>query len=781
MRALLFTVCCLLQLVLQAAVAAAPATLPTDGTWRTFAKPLPIGPEAMYFFQRDGQQAVVWRMDWSTRLATPNRLDDFKLDDKRRATAVSTRDGLWLLGPETLLIRPDGRRVIAKTGFNEPVALALPDGSVVVFGRARGGEGGGIEQLKFNPVSQSIEVRQRGALVHAGADSQNAAALMPRFGHSVVLLKDGRLMMLGGDGQPLLASLISPSSAPGPWRVSAAAPMKHPRIGSAAVTLRDGRVAVTGAPHLDCRGEADQARSVEVYDPQRNSWTDLPLLPSVPCADSYGADAVAMAETPDGALVVGGHLEPMVHVLRRATASAQGFDANWHTPGPFAVVRMGGVLQALSVSEVIMAGGVGPRPQEAASCCYATPGFDRLKIDVQPRREALALRHLGVGVAQRGSLVFAAAGRRFGFTSTGQLRYSGHAELMDLRAGTVRELPNVPFATGAAQVRWIDDEQVLLKGMQASGDRGFARGESLASHVPPSSGDLAIFNTRSQQWRQVPTPAALQASTLLEVAGQEAFFLSDHGVVQTLNWQTGTLQTIAQLPSGRQGAQARLLDGRRLIAAGGEAAGDRVSVIDEACEARPGPAGCPQRHVGFGALTPSTNVEVLALEAHTTGQAYAAGADLAPRAKSAALAIGKDGAVYMLVSDPQDEVHRLVRSQKGPKSWQAMPMPAGGRLCRLDCALMVAADPRDPARELLFFRQGAIDATYGDDNVANEAVKVWWWQDARQAWTLVLQAADGMAARAKPLPLDKPSLGKDGRAMMSSGWHLATPILWMAP
>lgn len=779
--ALMWAASCLAPLAWQPANAATPGLLPTDNSWRTFAKPLAIGPGAMLFFQRDGQQAVVWRMDWSTMAATSTRLTDFKLDDKRRATAVSTREGLWLLGPDTLLIRPDGRRVVARTGFNEPVALALQDGSVVAFGHARGGEGGGIVQLRFNPASQSIEVLQRGALAHAGASDKNTPALMPRYGQAVVLLKDGRLMMLGGDGQPLLASLITPAMAPGPWRVSAAAPMRHPRIGSAAMTLRDGRVVVTGAPHLDCRGEADEARSVEVYDPLLDRWTDLPPLPIVPCADSYGADTVAMTETSDGALVVGGHLEPTVQVLPRGTASPAGFDASWRTPSPFAVRRTGGVLQAISASEVVVAGGVSPRSGESASCCYATPGFDRLRIDVPQRSDSLALRHIGVGVAQRGSRVFAAAGRRFGFTGTGQLRYSGHAELIDLRAGTVRELPNVPFATGEAQARWLDDDEVLLKGVQASGDRGFARGENLASHVPPSSSDLAIFNIRSDRWRKVPMPPALQESALLEAHGHDAFFLSASGAVQQLNLKTGNLQALGQLPSGRQGAAARLVKDGRLVAAGGDAARERVSVIDEACESRQGAAGCPERYAGFGPMTPSTSAESLALGASSKGPSYLASTDLALLAKSSAIAIAKDGTVYMLMSDLQDEVHRLVRSRTGPKSWQALPMPAGGRLCRSDCALMVAADPRDPAQELLFFRQGAIDVTYADDNVANEPVKAWWWNTPSQAWDLVLKAADGMAARATPQALDPRALGKKGQVMMSLGWHLPTPILWMAP
>lgn len=276
-------------------------------------------------------------------------------------------------------------------------------------------------------------------------------------------------------------------------------------------------------------------------------------------------------------------------------------------------------------------------------------------------------------------------------------------------------------------------------------------------------------------------PPAVQESALLEAHGHEAFFLSASGAVQQLNLKTGDLQAIGQLPSGRQGAQARLVNGGRLVAAGGDAASERVSVIDEACESRQDPLGCPERYAGFGPMVPSTNAEILALGASTTGSPYLASTDLAPQAKSTALAIDKDGTVYMLVSDLRDEVHRMVRSRTGPKSWQALPMPAGGRLCRSDCALMVAADPRDPAQELLFFRQGAIDATYGDDNVANEPAKVWWWNAPNQAWDLVLQAADGMAARATPQRLDQRALGKKGQVMMSLGWHLPTPILWMAP
>ena len=88
---------------------------------------------------------------------------------------------------------------------------------------------------------------------------------------------------------------------------------------------------------------------------------------------------------------------------------------------------------------------------------------DRIDIGAGERNESLAMGFIGAGVARRGQLVFAGGGRRFGFTGSGQMRYSAHAELIDLARGTTRQLPNMPFASGAVKAVWLDDTSARIR------------------------------------------------------------------------------------------------------------------------------------------------------------------------------------------------------------------------------------------------------------------------------------------------------------------------------
>jgi hypothetical protein len=144
--------------------------------------------------------------------------------------------------------------------------------------------------------------------------------------------------------------------------------------------------------------------------------------------------------------------------------------------------------------------------------------------------------------------------------------------------------------------------------------------------------------------------------------------------------------------------------------------------------------------------------------------------------------ISAQGRAIVLAQDPQDEQLSIARSSVSGQSWDSMPLPPELAKNRDDrcgrCTLTLAADPRNPAAELLFFRQGAIDADYIDDAIEAQSLNVWWWNEAEQNWRLVLQSG-GSSARSRPLALGEPLSPKQGKRMMSMGWHLAKPVLWM--
>ncbi|MBC7617573.1 MAG: hypothetical protein H7293_01030 [Candidatus Saccharibacteria bacterium] len=765
---------------------AGTSSLPLDPSWRTFARPLALGNQEMLFFQREGDQAVLWRVKWlgGGSIATP--LPELKLGDKERYTAISTAAGLWLVGKRTMLIRPNGQRLqltTFETGYDEPIASALDDGSVAVFGMSQGGTGGGIDQLRINPVSGQIERVARGLLSYDGRPNQSGQTYrQPAYGHNVTWLLDGRLLLLGGDRTPQLASIIAPKSEAGNWVPQPVAGMPHPRVGSAVITLTDGRVVVTGPERLRCYGDPAQVRSVDIYDPVRNSWASLPPLPFAPCSDAYGADRPALAVTPDGTLVVGGHLEAHVMLLRPDKNSASGFASDWLVFGDFDQPRIGGVVQAVSSKEVAVAGGVSNREGRFGSCCYAVASFDRVAIDDKEGRQSRALTYAGVGVARRGNLIFAAAGRRFDTTSTGQLRYSAYAELIDLRTGRIRQLPNMPFVSGAAAAVWLDDDQVLVKGTGASNDRGFSPNENLSSHVPPSSAALAVFNVKRNAWVDMATLESVSNSKLLAGVANDAYFLDAVGSLQRLNLKTRQADTVARPALERSGATGRLVAVNQLVVVGGQTPGERISEIDAQCAADP-LADCPDRYVGFGQLAPTTDYESLSFgaQADPTKNLLSQSATRQAQVQAVATAIRRDARVTMVISDAEFTAQRLVRSVSGSRLWQSMPAPNGAKLCKGDCALLLATDPRDENKELLFFRQGGIDSVYSDSTLASVEVNVWLWTESTGdlgQWQLVLKT-DGKSARAVPKALNLPVV--NGARLMSMGWHLDMPIVWAAP
>jgi N-acetylneuraminic acid mutarotase len=95
-----------------------------------------------------------------------------------------------------------------------------------------------------------------------------------RYDHTATLLKDGRVLVAGGNSSGPLesAQLYDPDT--NKW--SDAAAMKVARSGQAAVRLESGKVLVAGgtAPADDApsSGAAGYTRTAEIYDPATNAW-----------------------------------------------------------------------------------------------------------------------------------------------------------------------------------------------------------------------------------------------------------------------------------------------------------------------------------------------------------------------------------------------------------------------------------------------------------------------------------------------------------------------------
>lgn len=774
---------------------------------RTFAKPLPLGNAQTLYFERDGDQPRVWRLDWQSNTAIPSLLAGLTLhDDKLRYSAVQTTAGLWLIGPLVVLQKTDGTTLtLPAFGADEPTVAPLPDGSVLVLGN---GLHNHTEQLRrLVPGPQGIAVENKGQLPHylSGQDVNYQA----RYGVAALALADGRVFTAGGGstGDTQRAAIVDPHSG----AVQAVADMPHKRTFALLLSLPDGRVVVAGHEHLNCYDPG--ARTVDVYVPQQNAWQSLPDLPFPLCADAYNADGPGGVVLPDGTLVFGGSLEQHLLLLRPQTTAPTGYAPFWTVVGPTERMRISAVLQALSKSEVVLAGGV--HHLDFGGCCYGTPGGERVRLAVEPAPYAsVNLPLQGTGVARRGDRVFIAAGRVFSFTSTGQLRYSSVAELLDLRSGRVQQLPSLPFVSGAAQVVWLDDERVLVKGRFADHARqGFMPGDNLSSYIPPSSGAMAVFHVPQQRWETPLDNEQIKEAMLLDAQGDEAFLLGSNATLYRVQWSTQQVSTLSSPTAVQAGLLTTDLTGRRLadgrvVVAGGTMQRSRISLLNDECEAATDnpERDCPEQFTGWGPLLPAVRYQW-----YTPA---AAGSSAAPWQQSAAAPDAELAATEVLQTlvDAQGRVLRLVRpassegsqpasawwlerSSSDGKTWQRLPLPAGittnnsnqaSVVCAQGCRLQLATDPRQPATELLFLREGALEGDYASqrfdrdqyhtDAALSVPLQVWWLDETASSpqWQVVLQA-DADVMRRQPLPLTGALAG-----IRSLGWHLPQPLLWTA-
>ncbi len=114
----------------------------------------------------------------------------------------------------------------------------------------------------YNPVANTFSIL--------------ALPVVHRFGQRIVRLRDGRIMVMGGDG---CTGTCGPAQAnvdiydPSTGMFTAAAPMNQGRTQFTAHTLPDGRVMVFGGASSSAGGVANPMNSIEAYDPLANTWT----------------------------------------------------------------------------------------------------------------------------------------------------------------------------------------------------------------------------------------------------------------------------------------------------------------------------------------------------------------------------------------------------------------------------------------------------------------------------------------------------------------------------
>ena len=197
--------------------------------------------------------------------------------------------------------------------------------------------------------------------------------ITPRRGFSVTLLRDGKVLVAGGDElvegiDTASAELYDPGS--GTW--TATGSMTTPRSGQTATLLPDGKVLAAGGGW-----QADQwtrLASAELYDPAGGTWTATGSM----AGTRLGGTATLLG---NGTVLVAGGLIDFVDFPGNdeGTASAELYDSaagTWTATGSMLTQHFGHTATLLPDGRVLVAGGAccGAEPNPVASAEIYDPG-----------------------------------------------------------------------------------------------------------------------------------------------------------------------------------------------------------------------------------------------------------------------------------------------------------------------------------------------------------------------------------------------------------------------
>ncbi|MEA2228189.1 MAG: hypothetical protein QOF04_1819 [Solirubrobacteraceae bacterium] len=372
------------------------------------------------------------------------------------------------------------------TGRYDHTATLLDGGRVLVTG----GHGNG-------PVGSA-------QLYDAATNGWSSAAPMDlaRHGHAAVRLHSGKVLVAGG-----FAPTADPASPAGGYTRTAelydpgantwtkAANMSTGRFQPTMTVLHDGRVLVAGGS-----GDIETARGIlaavplataEVYDPAKNSWTDVPSM-SVP-RSLHTATLLR-----SGDVLVAGGFDDATGELR----SAELYDPSsnrWSATGPLAEARDSATATALPNGEVLVAGGDGGARSALASAEVYQPGSGtwRAAASMAGARQTAAAALLEDGMV----LVAGGEDARFGNPLDTAERY-------DPAADSWTDAGAMAVARRQHSLTALSDGRALVVGGNAGGFAGGVAGAERFSTVTTS---LTAAGSAS---RLVDTSGAVMHSVL---------------------------------------------------------------------------------------------------------------------------------------------------------------------------------------------------------------------------------------------------------------------------
>ena len=230
------------------------------------------------------------------------------------------------------------------TGREEHTATLLRNGNVLIAGGAD----------RHGTALASAEVYNPKTNTWASAGSMGAA----RLDHTATLLPSGKVLVVGGQVGPVPFSSLASAELYDPttnsW--SAATPLIVSRASQSAILLRDGRVLVVGGITLAVREGGlfpSLATDAEIYDATANSWsTTAPMG-----FDRLGQSATLLA---DGRVLVAGGQDGATTF--RSTEIYNPTEDRWISAAPMGSGRWGHAAALLPDGDVFVVGGTGEEP-----------------------------------------------------------------------------------------------------------------------------------------------------------------------------------------------------------------------------------------------------------------------------------------------------------------------------------------------------------------------------------------------------------------------------------
>jgi WD40 repeat protein len=386
----------------------------------------------------------------------------------------------------------------------------------------------------------------------AAAWTTNSPMITARYGHTVTLLPNGKLLAAGGYGTNLIPSLNYLSGAElydpasGTWR--ATGNQGCSRAFHTATLLPSGKVLIVGG-----YGSSGGLRSsAELYDPANGTWTTTGALAT---AREYHTATLL----PNGiVLVVGGENGPLTPTWSsNSVASAELYDpatGKWAATGGLATARYGHTATLLPNGKVLVAGGsVGFGGLSSSELYDPASGTWTVTGRLNTVRNQLTATLL-----PDGRVLAAGGGSTLSFPLSGP-----NAELYDPATETWA-------ATGGFKTDRFGHTATLLPNGKVLAIGGYNGGALSSVEIyDPSTGTWSAAGTLAKA-RQLHTTTVLPNGKVLVAGGQGSLVFNDAvSKVELYDLASGVWRATGGLTIARYRHTTTLLPDGRVLAAGG--------------------------------------------------------------------------------------------------------------------------------------------------------------------------------------------------------------------